>query len=80
MARPSDYSPELAVLICTRMGEGESLRSICRDDAMPALSTVFRWLAGDREFQEQYARAMDARATLLAEEILQISDVAAATL
>jgi len=56
------------------MGEGESLRSICRDDAMPALSTVFRWLAGDREFQEQYARAMDARAMLLAEEILEISD------
>ena len=56
------------------MGEGESLRSICRDDAMPALSTVFRWLSGGREFQEQYARAMDARATLLAEEILEISD------
>ena len=55
MGRPSHYSPELAVLICARMGEGESLRSICRDDAMPALSTVFRWLAGDREFQEQYA-------------------------
>jgi hypothetical protein len=74
MGRPSDYSSELAVLICARTGEGESLRSICRDDAMPALSTVFRWLAGDREFQEQYARAMDARATLLAEEILEISD------
>ena len=61
-------------MICTRMGEGESLRSICRDDAMPALSTVFRWLAGDNSFQEQYARAMDARATLLAEEILEIAD------
>lgn len=71
MGRPSGYSAELAAF---RMGEGESLRSICRDDAMPALSTVFRWLAGDREFQEQYARAMDARATLLAEEILEISD------
>lgn len=74
MGRPSDYSPELAVLICTRMGEGESLRSICRDDAMPALSTVFRWLAADKAFQEQYVRAMDARATLLAEEILEIAD------
>ena len=41
---------------------------------MPALSTVFRWLAGDREFQEQYTRAMDARATLLAEEILEMPD------
>lgn len=74
MGRPSDYSLDLASLICARMGEGESLRSICRDDAMPALSTVFRWLAKDAAFQEQYARAMDARATLLAEEILEISD------
>lgn len=74
MGRPSDYSPELVVLICTRMGEGESLRSICRDENMPAMSTVFRWLGQHREFQEQYARAMDARATLLAEEILEISD------
>jgi hypothetical protein len=68
MGRPSDYSSERALLICARMGEGESLRSICRDGAMPALSTVFRWLAGDRD-----SRAMDAWATLLAEEILEIS-------
>lgn len=74
MGRPSDYSPETAVLICARMGEGESLSSICRDDAMPSMSTVFRWLAADKEFQDNYARAMDARATLLAEEILQIAD------
>ena len=74
MGRPSDYSLELATLICAKMGEGESVRSICRGDDMPALSTVFRWLAAHHEFQEQYARAMDARATLLAEEILEISD------
>jgi hypothetical protein len=74
MGRPSDYSAELATLICAKMGEGESVRSICRGDDMPALSTVFRWLAAHSEFQEQYARAMDARATLLAEEILEISD------
>jgi hypothetical protein len=74
MGRPSDYSLEIACQICARMGEGESLRSICRADDMPALSTVFRWLAVDPEFREQYARAMDARATHLAEEIIEISD------
>jgi hypothetical protein len=57
MGRPSDYSLELVTLICAKMGEGESVRSICRDDDMPALSTVFRWLAAHPEFQEQYARA-----------------------
>ncbi|WP_342711523.1 terminase small subunit protein [Bradyrhizobium sp. B124] len=74
MARPSDYSLELAALICDRMAEGESLRTICKADDMPARSTVFLWLAAHKEFSDLYARATDARAHLLAEEILQISD------
>jgi hypothetical protein len=50
------------------MGEGESLRSICRDDAMPALSTVSggwraiesfksstraRWMRGQRSWRKK---------------------------
>jgi hypothetical protein len=34
--RPSDYTPEPAALICERITQGESLRSVCRDDAMRA--------------------------------------------
>ncbi|MHC2462104.1 terminase small subunit-like protein [Bradyrhizobium embrapense] len=74
MARPSDYSLELAALICDRMAEGESLRTICKAEDMPARSTVFLWLAAHKEFSDLYARATDARAHLLAEEILEISD------
>ena len=74
MARPSDYSLQLAALICDRMAEGESLRTICKDEDMPARSTVFLWLAAHKEFSDLYARAVDARAHLLAEEILEISD------
>ncbi|WP_338688933.1 terminase small subunit protein [Bradyrhizobium sp. 26S5] len=74
MARPSDYSLQLAALICDRMAEGESLRTICKDEDMPARSTVFLWLAAHKEFSDLYARAVEARAHLLAEEILEISD------
>uniref|UniRef100_A0A973WQG6 Terminase small subunit protein n=2 Tax=Bradyrhizobium quebecense TaxID=2748629 RepID=A0A973WQG6_9BRAD len=74
MGRPTDFNPELATLICARMAEGESLRSICRDEEMPGLSTVFLWLSKDKAFVEQYARAIDARSTVMEEEILQISD------
>nr|WP_316214145.1 terminase small subunit protein [Bradyrhizobium sp. SZCCHNR2032] len=56
------------------MSEGESLRSICRDDSMPDKSTVFRWLAAHAEFRDQYARAREARTDAMAEEILEISD------
>lgn len=74
VGRPSDYSLELVNSICIRIAEGESLRSICRDDAMPAMSAVFRWIAAHEEFKEQYAMAMEQRTEALFEEILEIAD------
>lgn len=74
VGRPSDYSLELVNAICIRIAEGESLRSICRDDAMPAMSAVFRWIAAHEEFKEQYAMAMEQRTEALFEEILEIAD------
>ena len=56
------------------MAEGVSLRSICLADDMPDKATVFRWLAAHKEFRDQYARAREARADAMAEEILEISD------
>lgn len=74
MARPSSFTQETADAICLRLTEGESLRGICRDEEMPAASTVFKWLADRKEFSEQYARAREAQADHMAEEILQIAD------
>lgn len=74
--RPTVYKPELALALCERIASGESLRGICSDPAMPDKSTVFRWLA-DKErsdFRDQYARAREAQAEFLAEEILEIAD------
>jgi hypothetical protein len=77
--RPSDYNETIADLICGRMICGyddkpESLRSICRDDGMPALGTVMRWLAKHPEFREQYRAAREAQAEVHQEELLEISD------
>lgn len=41
---------------------------------MPATSTVCLWLAKHQEFSEQYARARDAQADALFDEILDIAD------
>lgn len=70
------YSEEIAAAICERLADGESLRSICRDDAMPAKSTVFEWLADpDREdFRTKYAYAREAQADSLVDEMTDISD------
>lgn len=74
VGRPSTYSEDITSAICARLAEGESLRSICRDDDMPVLSTVFLWLSKHPEFSAQYARAREAQADALFEDILEIAD------
>lgn len=54
--------------------QGESLRSICRSDDMPAQSTVFYWLARIEGFSEQYARAREVQADTLFDDVLEIAD------
>ena len=43
---------------------------------MPGASTVFRWLAENAEFREQYAHAREQQADTLADEIISIADEA----
>lgn len=74
MARPTAYSAEIADAICERISLGESLRGICEAEDVPAQSTVFRWLGANKEFREQYARAREAQADALFDEILAIAD------
>ncbi|RYE96052.1 MAG: terminase small subunit protein, partial [Oxalobacteraceae bacterium] len=72
----SVYSEEIADKICDGLADARSLRSICCDPDMPSQSTVFRWLGDDRylAFREQYARAREAQADALFDEMLDIAD------
>jgi len=72
--RPSDFTQETADLICARMADGQSLREICRDDAMPGQRTVFQWLQKHAEFAQQYARAREQLLEHWADEIVEIAD------
>ena len=74
MVGVTTFSQDTADKVCERLANGESLRSICRDDAMPAASTVFKWLSENAAFSEQYARAREALADVLADEIIFIAD------
>jgi hypothetical protein len=77
--RPSTYSEATAAALCERIAEGQSLREIGRDEAMPAVSTVCLWLAQHEAFSEQYARARAMQADVLAQEIIEIADKADAS-
>ena len=41
---------------------------------MPCVATIFNWMRVHQEFLEQYARAKEAQADALAEELLDIAD------
>ena len=73
--RPTLYTPEIAEEICERLAAGESLLAICRDEHMPAESTVRDWALADREgFSAKYAHARLLQAHRMADEIVDMSD------
>lgn len=72
--RPSTFNQETADAICERIAEGESLRSICQDEALPSKATIFKWLSQQKSFADQYARARESQADALFDEILGIAD------
>ena len=68
------FSQELFDEICIRIAEGESLRKICKDEKMPALVNVWRWLNDNEALSKQYARAREEQAETFVDEILDIAD------
>lgn len=75
LGRPSDFTPELAGIICDRLASGRTLRDVCRDDDMPDESTVRKWALEDRGgFYPQYAQAREIGYQAMADEVLEISD------
>lgn len=72
--RPSEFTQEIADNICEKIADGLSLREICKADELPNRSTVFRWLSSNESFRDQYARAREAQADTIFDEILDIAD------
>ena len=74
--RPSEYSAEICARICAEISStNNSIDKICRNDlTLPAARTVFYWLHLHPEFLQQYTRAKEAQAELLADEMIEIAD------
>lgn len=68
------YSDGVADEICERLSNGESLLSICKDDHMPEQGNVYRWIVRHEEFATKYARAREAQAEFLVDELVAIAD------
>ena len=73
MARPTVMTDDVVKTICTKLACGESLRSICRDESMPAVSTVLLSVVQDRNgFRSSYTRAREAAGYAHADGIVEI--------
>jgi transposase-like protein len=74
--RPFPYTCEVAERILSQLGSGRSLRAICRDDGVPSLNTVLKWVRDDIDgFAARYREAQRlgnaprGRPSLYSEEI-----------
>ena len=74
---PDDYAaPHKAIKdeICLRIADGETLRSICREEGKPHFTTVYDWLQQDEDFALRFARAREVGHDVIAEDCLSIAD------
>jgi hypothetical protein len=72
--RPSPFTPALASELCARIASGRSLRSVCLDADMPGMTTVFRWMPDHPAFRQQYDEAIEARAQVMFDELVELAD------
>lgn len=75
--RPRLYDREAVTQqICAQLRLGRSLESICAEPGMPSTGNVLQWAEDDdpKGFKEEYARARHIGYSLLAEEIIKLSD------
>ena len=74
IGRPSKYTPEIAREVCERLSDGEPLRQICRDEHMPAWTSIYAWAAQDKQLSERIAQAREQGYDAIAEDLLAIAD------
>ena len=79
MAKESTYTKEIAFEICDIIAtSNKGLHSICEsDERFPTSATFYNWLHEQQELIDKYARAREAQADFLADEILEIADYSA---
>lgn len=68
------FDPVIADEIIERMTLGENLTKICADPKMPGRVTVYGWMDGQPEFRTRYARAREALADFLVDQIERMAD------
>jgi len=69
-----EWTSDVEDEILSRIAKGEAIRNICKDDWLPAWSTLNKRLASDSEFSARYARAREEQADTIFDQCLDIAD------
>jgi hypothetical protein len=73
-SRSFPFTQEIADIICDRLMDGESLKSICSEPQMPSRVTVCKWLNLIPDFANNYARAREVQADALFDDTIHIAN------
>ena len=68
------YTPMAGRMVCKRIMEGETLSSICRDESMPSIGVIYYWRRRHPDFDEAIQYARKARAEIMHDKVVEISD------
>ncbi len=68
--RPSKYSQQVADRLIEELGEGKSIRQICKAHDMPSAKTVNAWFHRYPELRRRYLGVCETREMYLIDEIL----------
>lgn len=74
IGRPTSYTQEIADAVCEWIAEGKPLCDFCKQDGMPAFSTISRWQDDNEPFRNAYMRARGHSADKDFDEIISIAD------
>lgn len=77
--RPQIYNDMIGAYICRELVLGRTITSICKDENVPSLPTVFNWLnrlhpCYCEDFAKSYIEARRLQAEVLADQNLDIAD------
>jgi hypothetical protein len=71
--RPSKFSQELADKICVSLMEGKALRAVAAECDIH-VTVIFQWLQTRPGFFDQYVKAREVQAELMADDLTSIAD------
>lgn len=81
LGRPTAYTDMIGAYICRELQLGRTLTSICKNDRVPSLPTIYNWLNRlhpmfNETFFKSYYEARKIQAETLADETKDIADSA----